>query len=309
MSHPNSQRVSEDFAHNTKRTEAVLVSLFDDARQSGAAERLIDAMQYATMNGGKRIRANLVMTASRLVRVKNPPDERGALRVAAAIECLHAYSLIHDDLPAMDDAELRRGKPACHLAFDQATAILAGDALQSMAFEILASPKTHPDASIRAALTAGFARAIGPAGMAGGQMLDMEASSRQLNLAETRRMQMMKTGALIKISVVAGYQIGGEQTMLANFEACGEAMGKAFQIADDALDYSGETSVVGKPLGRDDTHGKATLIAHLGIDAARAEAKNLTIDAIDALKRIKPVNPDALDNMLAITSFIIDRAR
>ena len=199
------------------------------------------------------------------------------MRVAAAFECLHAYSLVHDDLPAMDDdAELRRGKPACHVKFDEATAILAGDALQTLAFTLLADPVTHPDGAVRAGLVATLADAAGVVGMAGGQMLDLEAETRRFDLAETTRMQALKTGALIRASARAGGLHGGAGADLMDaLDAWSEAVGLAFQIADDLLDRSSSADAMGKPTGRDDEVGKASFVTIMGADAAEKEALRL----------------------------------
>ncbi|MGB1036834.1 MAG: polyprenyl synthetase family protein, partial [Candidatus Puniceispirillales bacterium] len=216
----------------------------------------------------------------------------GILHVAAAFECLHAYSLIHDDLPAMDDAATRRGKPSCHLAFDQATAILAGDALQSLAFQLLSAPAIHPDPFIRAELVQNLASAAGDAGMAGGQMLDLEAETQTLDYAATARMQALKTGALITASVLAGGQYAGATPdILSELANYGKAIGQAFQIADDLLDADGDEQLVGKPLGQDDWRGKATFVAYLGLDGARQEARNQIDIARQSLARIKANNP------------------
>ncbi|MED5352127.1 MAG: polyprenyl synthetase family protein, partial [Pseudomonadota bacterium] len=194
------QSVRDDAA----AVERYLGALFDD--MNGPADRLAGSMRYATMNGGKRLRACLVLAAARLAAGSLP---EGAMAVAASVECLHAYSLVHDDLPAMDDSDTRRGEPSCHIAFDEATAILAGDALQTLAFELLADANTHADGSVRAALVATLARAAGLDGMAGGQMLDLEAESRAMTLDEVRQMQAMKTGALIQYAAAAGGIHGG----------------------------------------------------------------------------------------------------
>ena len=181
------QSVRDDAA----AVERYLGALFDD--MNGPADRLAGSMRYATMNGGKRLRACLVLAAGSAL-----PE--GAMAVAASVECLHAYSLVHDDLPAMDDSDTRRGEPSCHIAFDEATAILAGDALQTLAFELLADVKTHVDGNVRAVLVAALARAAGLDGMAGGQMLDLEAENRAMTLDEVRQMQAMKTGCLLYTS-------------------------------------------------------------------------------------------------------------
>ena len=213
--------------------ETHLERLFDG--MTGPATRLSDAMRYATMNGGKRLRGCLVLAAARLANDGDLPD--GAMNVASSVECLHAYSLIHDDLPAMDDSDTRRGKPSCHIAFDEATAILAGDALQTVAFDLLAMPTTHADGTVRAALVLALAGAAGLDGMAGGQMLDLEAESRVMSLDEVRRMQAMKTGALIQYAAAAGgIHAGAEADLQAALELYARDLGLAFQIADALLD-------------------------------------------------------------------------
>ena len=274
--------------------DGFLVQLGDDASacetymktllggEVGPATQLRDAMAYAVLNGGKRMRAALVFGAARMAsgaRHDAAPSE-AMLRTAAAIEFLHAYSLVHDDLPAMDDAATRRGQPSCHIEFDEATAILAGDALQTMAFEILADPRTHSDAAIRIQLVTTLAKAAGLQGMAGGQMLDLQAENRQFNLAETKQMQMMKTGALLSCAVICGGIVGGASAkLLAAQTAFAQHLGLAFQIADDLLDYAGDASVMGKPSGQDADRGKAGFVALMGLDEARQAAHRMIEDA------------------------------
>jgi len=274
--------------------DGFLVQLGDDAsacetyiktlldREDGPATQLRNAMAYGVLNGGKRMRAALVFGAARMAsgaRHDAAPTE-AMLRTAAAIEFLHAYSLVHDDLPAMDDAATRRGKPSCHIEFDEATAILAGDALQTMAFEILADPRTHSDAAIRIQLVTTLAKAAGLQGMAGGQMLDLQAENRPFNLAETQQMQMMKTGALLSCAVVCGGIVGGASAkLLAAQTAFAQHLGLAFQIADDLLDYAGDASVMGKPSGQDADRGKAGFVALMGVDEARQAAQRMIADA------------------------------
>jgi len=274
--------------------DGFLVQLGDDAsacetyiktlldREDGPATQLRNAMAYGVLNGGKRMRAALVFGAARMAsgaRHDAAPTE-AMLRTAAAIEFLHAYSLVHDDLPAMDDAATRRGKPSCHIEFDEATAILAGDALQTMAFEILADPRTHGDAAIRIQLVTTLAKAAGLQGMAGGQMLDLQAENRPFNLAETQQMQMMKTGALLSCAVVCGGIVGGASAkLLAAQTAFAQHLGLAFQIADDLLDYAGDASVMGKPSGQDADRGKAGFLALMGVDEARQAAQRMIADA------------------------------
>ena len=260
--------------------ESYIKTLLDQA--DGPATLLRDAMAYGVLNGGKRMRAALVFGAARMAmgaQTDMAPSE-AMLRTAAAIECLHAYSLVHDDLPAMDDAATRRGQPSCHIEFDEATAILAGDALQTMAFEILADPRTHSDAAIRIQLVATLAKAAGLQGMAGGQMLDLQAESRQFNLAETKQMQMMKTGALLSCAVICGGIVGGASAkLLAAQTAFAQRLGLAFQIADDLLDYAGDAIVMGKPSGQDLDRGKAGFVALMGLDEARQAAHQMILEA------------------------------
>ena len=252
------------------------------AQEDGPATQLRDAMAYAVLNGGKRMRAALVFGAARMASGAGhdaAPSE-AMLRTATAIEFLHAYSLVHDDLPAMDDAATRRGRPSCHLEFDEATAILAGDALQTMAFEILADSRTHRDAVIRNQLVTTLAKAAGLQGMAGGQMLDLQAENRRFNLVETQQMQMMKTGALLSCAVVCGGIVGGASAqLLAAQTAFAQHLGLAFQIADDLLDYAGDASVMGKPSGQDSDRGKAGFVALMGLDEARQAAHQMIVDA------------------------------
>ncbi len=242
-------------------------------------KRLIEAMRYATLGGGKRLRAFLTIETARAL---GRTDE-GPRRAGAAIECVHAYSLIHDDLPSMDDDDLRRGRPTTHRAFDEATAILAGDALQALAFEILADPATDPLAEARVALCLGLARAIGLAGMVGGQMLDIAAERRTapLSVEEIARLQAMKTGALLKFSVEAGTRLAGAgATARTALETYGRAIGAAFQIADDILDVESDAATLGKRAGKDAEQNKGTLVGALGLDGARRELARLVDEAV-----------------------------
>ena len=281
--------------------EAELARIFD--AMPGPATRLVDAMRYATMNGGKRLRGCLVLASSRLAAGPGAQTPEGIYRLAAAVECLHAYSLIHDDLPAMDDTDTRRGNPACHVAFDEATAILAGDALQTLAFELLADPKTHKQADARAKLVGGLAAASGAAGMAGGQMLDLEGESRTMSLDETRQMQGMKTGALIEFAVLAGaIHAGADDRLKTALRAFSRDLGLAFQIADDLLDHEGDDSELGKPAGRDAKRGKASLVALMGAGEARAQAKSLISSANAAIAGFDGAAP-----LCEMASFAVDR--
>lgn len=263
--------------------ERCLTDLLTRARGPGTPpERLAEAMKYAALGGGKRLRPFLLIESAALFGVKAD----NAVSAAAALECVHCYSLVHDDLPAMDNDDLRRGRPTVHKAFDEATAILAGDALLTLAFEIIATPATHAKAEARGELALGLARAAGWAGMVGGQSLDLEAESKRLTVDEIRRMQALKTGALIEFACTAGATLGGaEGKDWVALEAYGRAMGRAFQLSDDLLDLTGDASKLGKATGKDEDAGKATLVAALGEEKARAELERLEKDAISAIER------------------------
>jgi farnesyl diphosphate synthase len=242
----------------------------------GPEHRVVDAMRYAVMGGGKRIRPFLVIHGARLFNV----SEASARRVAAAIEMLHSYSLVHDDLPAMDNADLRRGRPSVHRQFDEATAILAGDGLLTLAFEVLADPETHADPHVRANLTLALAKAAGIAGMVGGQMIDLAAQHMALDIGGISRLQRMKTGALFTFSCEAGAILARASEpahhALRNYA---HDFGLAFQIADDLLDVESSESATGKPVGQDQAAGKATFVAILGIEEARKRAEMIAEQA------------------------------
>jgi len=269
--------------------ERVLETFLADAPRPGEIARpprLMAAMRHAALAGGKRLRPFLVVETARLLG----RDDPGVVQAGAAVELLHCYSLVHDDLPAMDDDDLRRGKPSVHRAFDEATAILAGDALQALAFERLADPAVHPDPAVRSDLVLGLARAGGLAGMAGGQMLDLAAEGRYGDAdpgeAEIRRLQAMKTGAILAFAVEAGAILAGaDAAARKNLRAYGQALGAAFQIADDLLDRRASADAVGKRTGKDAEKGKATLVDVLGIEPARAECERLVGEALEALER------------------------
>jgi len=244
----------------------------------GPEARLFEAMRYAAIGGGKKLRAFLVLEGAALFAVSRD----SALRAAAAVEMLHAYSLVHDDLPAMDDDTLRRGKPTAHIAFDEATAILAGDALQAQAFFTMASDETHPDAWVRAELCRCLARAAGPRGMCGGQMLDMlaEDATEPADEALVGRIQMLKTGKLIEFAAEAGAILGKAPPPLRHaLSAYGRELGAAFQIADDLLDVTATAEEAGKATGKDAGAGKATLVSLLGLERARIQAERLAAQA------------------------------
>jgi farnesyl diphosphate synthase len=261
---------------------------------------LFDAMRYSTLAGGKRLRPFLVLNSAALFDV--PLD--WALPSAAAIEMIHTYSLVHDDLPAMDDDDLRRGLPTCHKKFDDATAILAGDALLTMAFETVAAPDSHPDAEVRAELIHQLAIAAGAAGMAGGQMMDLAAEDSTLDLAAVTRLQRRKTGALFHFSCIAGAILakrgGAERDALARYA---EAIGLAFQIADDLLDVEGSAADLGKAVQKDAAAGKATFVDLLGLEGARSRAAQLVEEAETALE---PFGVEA-DLLREVARYIVAR--
>ena len=246
-----------------------------------ARGRLYEAMRYSATGGGKRVRPLLVVAGCDLFNVAR---ER-ALRVALAVECIHVYSLIHDDLPCMDNDDLRRGKPTLHRAFDESTAILAGDSLHALAFEVLADEATHQDPFVRAELVLELARAAGPAGMAGGQMMDLSAGGMTLDLAAVTRLQQLKTGALIAWCLEAAAIMGRVppegRTALRGYA---RDLGLAFQIADDLLDHQGDVERAGKRVGKDQAAGKETFVSLLGADRARQQAQALVDQAIGHLR-------------------------
>ena len=242
----------------------------------GREARLMEAMRYSSLGGGKRIRPFMVTAGARLFSVA----ESCALRVAAAVEMVHCYSLVHDDLPAMDDDDLRRGQPTCHVRFDEATAILAGDALLTRAFEVLADIPTHPDPQVRSQLALALARAAGADGMVGGQMLDLLAENESLDMPEITRLQRMKTGALIAFSCEAGAILGkASEPARHALRTYAHDLGLAFQIADDLLDVEGTAAEVGKKTGKDAALGKATFVSLLGVERAKAQAQILAEQA------------------------------
>jgi farnesyl diphosphate synthase len=267
---------------------------------NGSEARVIEAMRYALMGGGKRIRPFLVLNSARLFDA----PEAGALRVAAAVEMVHSYSLVHDDLPAMDNADLRRGRPSVHRRFDEATAILAGDGLLTQAFEVLGDESTHADPTVRAALVLELARAAGAAGMVGGQMIDLEAQHATLDLQAITRLQRMKTGAIIGFSCDAGAILAkAPDEARRALRLYAEDLGLAFQIADDLLDVESSAVIAGKPVGQDRVAGKATFVAVLGIDEARRRAKAISDRAASHLARFES-RADLLRDM---ARFVVDR--
>jgi farnesyl diphosphate synthase len=267
---------------------------------AGAQARLHEAMRYAMLGGGKRIRPFLVVAGADLFAV---PRAR-SLCAGAAVELIHGYSLVHDDLPAMDDALTRRGRPSCHRRYDEATAVLVGDALQSLAFELLADPATHPDADVRCALVGGLAKAAGAAGMCGGQMIDLLAEGRSLELPGILELQRLKTGALIGFACEAGAILGGaapaELQALRGYAA---DLGLAFQIQDDLLDVTGDAEVTGKDSGHDAAAGKATVVALLGVAESRHRLEALRASANAHLDRLGETGV-----LRAVFEFVISRS-
>jgi len=266
----------------------------------GHERRLVEAMRYATLGGGKRMRGFLVMEVAGLFGVARA----SAARVAASVEMLHAYSLVHDDLPSMDDDDLRRGQPSTHRQFDEATAILAGDALQARAFELLADADTHSDPLARCELVAALGLASGARGMAGGQMIDMATEGQALTADEVTRLQALKTGRLIQYSAEAGAILGRAAAPLrAQIAAYGRDLGAAFQIADDVLDAVGTTEGIGKTAGKDEAAGKATVVALLGVERARAQAAML---ADQATRHLAAFDRRA-DRLRALAEYVVSR--
>jgi farnesyl diphosphate synthase len=292
----------ERLARALQLTAAEVEATLDDLlpRPGGLHGRAQEAMRYAVFAGGKRLRPFLVLQCAGLFGA----PRQGALRVAAAIEALHTYSLVHDDLPAMDDDDLRRGKPTVHRQFDEATAILAGDGLLTLAFELLADPATHPLGEVRAELVASLARAAGSDGMIGGQMIDIEAPDRELSADQVIELQQKKTGALFEFSCAAGGILGGAgPVQRVALRAYARDFGLAFQICDDLIDVLGSADAAGKQVGKDQARGKATLVSLWGVERARAEAERLAERASEALA---PHGADS-DLLRALPFFLLDR--
>lgn len=294
---PSLETAMRDVAAEIDRQFDRLLEVPNDPRAP-----LYEAMRHAAIGGGKRLRPLLTFATGQLFAV----DRTCTARAATAIECIHVYSLIHDDLPAMDDDDMRRGKPTVHKAFDEATAILAGDCLHALAFELLADPATHADPFVRAELIADLARAAGPSGMAGGQMMDLAADGAQFDLATVTRLQALKTGALIACSVEAGAILGrvpvDGRTGLRGYA---RDIGLAFQIADDILDVEGDPDAVGKALRKDEAAGKETFLTLLGLDRAREQARLLVDQSIDHLRHFGP----EADLLRQIARYTLERDR
>jgi len=294
------RRFDAALAHAAETVERTMDRLIP--RGDAGEARVFDAMRYSSLGGGKRLRAFFVLAGATLFRVAVLP----ALRTASAIEFVHAYSLIHDDLPAMDDDDLRRGKPSCHRQFDEATAILAGDALQALAFEVLAHEDTHGDPAVRSALVAELARAAGAQGMVGGQMLDLLAETQgpDMSIGAITRLQRLKTGALISFSCTSGAILGkASEPMRMALAAYAHDLGLAFQIVDDLLDIEGSAEELGKTPGKDEAAGKATFVSILGKERARAQADLL---ARQASAHLEPFG-EAADLLRQAAKFVVER--
>ena len=266
----------------------------------GKEARVYEAMRYAALAPGKRLRPFLVLASAHLFAV----GKRSALQVAAAIELVHCYSLIHDDLPAMDNSDLRRGRPTCHKRFDEATAILAGDGLLTLAFEVLAAPDTHGDSAVRAELVLSLAKAAGAAGMVGGQMIDLIAENRSLDIGAITRLQRLKTGALIAFACESGAILAkGSNEVRSALRGYAHDLGLAFQIADDLLDVEGSAGETGKPVGQDVAAGKATFVSILGRERARSQAEHLVRQAVAHLDLFE----QRADLLRQAARFVVDR--
>ncbi len=295
-----------DFSHrlqeNSKLVSDRLKTHLMPGQHFGPPRTLSDAMSHAVMSGGKRFRPFLMIESARMFG-KNPGRVADA---AAALECLHCYSLVHDDLPAMDDDDLRRGRPTVHKAYDEATAILAGDALQSLAFEILAHPACHSDPAVRALLVLELAVAAGWAGMTGGQMMDLEeeGNAGKTRLAVIQRINSMKTGALIEYSCVAGgYIAEAKPQEIDTLRKFGQLLGLLYQAADDILDTTGDTKTIGKTAGKDEANKKATIVARMGLEKASAYVAELEKEAI---KSLTPFG-DRAEWLVEATKFVVTR--
>ena len=283
------------------QVETALSELLPDLRIAPA--RLHDAMRYSTLGGGKRVRAMLVYGAGELTEA---PAER--LRIAAsAVEMIHAYSLIHDDLPCMDDDVLRRGKPTCHVEFDEATALLAGDALQSLAFQLMSEYKLGDDAAVQLRMIQIFAAAGGSRGMAGGQAIDLDAVGKTITLPELEYMHILKTGALIRASVLLGAHCGKSlpQPDLDRLDRYAKCVGLAFQVVDDILDEEGDAATLGKTAGKDKAQSKPTYTSLMGLADAKRFSEELLADSLEALSTFGP----GASRLREIADFIVHRQR
>ncbi len=287
--------ILEDGAHRIDETLERLLP-----QGTGPERRVYEAMHYACLNGGKRLRPILVTASAGLFGVA----ESAALRTAAAVEMIHCYSLVYDDLPALDNDELRRGRPTCHIAFDEGTAILAGDGLHALAFEVLADPATHADPAVRIELVSALAAAAGSHGMIAGQAIDVAVENTKIDRPGIERLQALKTGALFVFCAEAGAILGcADEEATELMITFGRNLGAAFQITDDILDHEGDVAALGKATGKDAAAGKATLVAALGIEPARRIACELSGRAIDALEAFG----EAADGLRELARFAVNR--
>jgi farnesyl diphosphate synthase len=295
---PDGISFAEALAHAAEMTDATLGHLLEIP--FGLEARVTQAMRYSALSPGKRLRPFLVLAGAQLFGVAR----QCALQAAAAVEMVHAYSLVHDDLPAMDDSDLRRGRPTCHKMFDEATAVLAGDGLLTAAFGVLAHSSTHADPLVRCELVTALAEAAGAAGMVGGQMIDLIAEKQPLDIGAITRLQRMKTGALIAFSCEAGAILGKANSELRTaLRGYAHDLGLAFQIADDLLDVQGTAAETGKPVGADAAAGKATFVSILGVERARAQAELLVDQAITHLEMFE----DRAELLRQIARFVVNR--
>ncbi|MFZ5734466.1 MAG: polyprenyl synthetase family protein [Pseudomonadota bacterium] len=305
----NTATLSIDFAkrldQTAEATEKLLADLLADAPLDNEIERpkrLIESMRYGSLNGGKRLRPFLVVESAAVFGA----DPKGALLAGAALECIHCYSLVHDDLPAMDNSDLRRGRPTTHKIYDDATAILAGDALLTIAFDIITRDEIHPDANVRLALTRAMARGAGVGGMVGGQILDLAGEGRFGDKVppDVSKLQQMKTGALLRFACQAGAILGRASAKeYAALDDYGRAFGEAFQIADDLLDVEGDAAALGKNTGQDAALGKTTFVTLLGIDGAKKRLRDLLARADATLAMFG----DKADVLRAAARFVAER--
>lgn len=304
---PNThETLLQNIATHGRQINALLEAEIFAQAAHGAPQSLLDAMAYATLNGGKRLRPFLLVESAALFGRR----DEGTLLAGAALECVHSYSLVHDDLPALDNDDLRRGQPTTHKKFDEETAILVGDTLQTFAFELLTREKIHSEPAVRLDVVAGFAKASGAAGMVGGQMLDLAAEGRhgttapKQSAASIKSMQAMKTGALLKFACTAGATLGNASDAAVNtMRRFGDVIGLAFQLADDILDRTSDAATLGKQAGKDEAAGKATLVDFLGLETAKQHLEKQVEEAHEILA---PFGENAR-TLKAIASFIADR--
>lgn len=299
-------RVMDGLLPNPAAVQNKVISLHSREEKTELAgppsgeSKVMEAMRYSSLSGGKRLRPFLTVECAKLFGVS--PET--ALTTAAAIEFVHVYSLIHDDLPAMDNDDFRRGKPSCHKQFGEAAAILAGDALLTYAFEVIAHPSVHPDANVRCELIRSIASAAGVRGMVGGQMMDLDAENQELTTEEVIRLQRLKTGEMFAVSCEAGAILGkAPEALRSRLQRYAHDIGLAFQITDDLLDVEGTREETGKGVGKDKKKGKATLVSVMGVERAREHAQVLAEQAIAHLSAFD----ERAQSLRALAKFVITR--